>query len=203
MRQSRYWMPHTSILPMNIRLARREDLSSIVAIYNAAIPGHSATADTAPLTVAEREPWFDAHRSPNRPLWVADRSGLVLGWLSLSTFYARPAYDPTVELSVYVSEEHQRQGIGRALVEHASGAAHALGIATILAVLFAHNQASRRLLESAGFAEWGYLPGVTHMPEGRRDVVILGLALSAKANRLGEPGLPPDLQERETYPWYV
>jgi L-amino acid N-acyltransferase YncA len=165
---------------MNIRLARHNDLPSIVAIYNAAIPGHSATADTAPLTVAEREPWFEAHQSAHRPLWVAEREGEVLGWLSLSTFYARPAYDPTVELSVYVRPEHRRHGIGRALVEHARDAAPTLGIATILAVLFAHNQASRRLLESAGFAEWGYLPGVTHMPEGRRDVVILGLELSTE-----------------------
>jgi hypothetical protein len=36
--------------------------------------------------------------------------------------------------------------------------------------------ASLWLLESIGFQRWGYLPGATQMPEGRRDVVILGLS---------------------------
>ena len=42
------------------------------------------------------------------------------------------------------------------------------------AVVFGHNEASMALLESAGFERWGHLPGVTQMPEGPRDVVILG-----------------------------
>lgn len=162
---------------MRIRLAQHADLPVIVDIYNAAIPGHSATADTAAVTVLERESWFDSHQRPNRPLWVAEDGGNVMGWVSLSTFYGRPAYDPTVELSIYVDPDHQRQGIGRALVQHALASAESLGIMTILAVLFAHNHQSRSLLEAFGFAEWGYLPRVTHMPEGRRDVLILGLEL--------------------------
>jgi L-amino acid N-acyltransferase YncA len=162
---------------VQIRLARRADLSEIVAIYNAAIPGHTATADLAPLAVAEREAWFEAHQQPRRPLWVADEADQVIGWVSLSTFYARPAYDPTVEISIYVAPEHQRRGVGRALIQHSLASAPGLGIKTILAVLFAHNNASRGLLETFGFAEWGYLPRVTHMPEGRRDVLILGLEL--------------------------
>lgn len=163
---------------MKIRLARHSDLPSIVAIYNASIPGHTATADTAPVTVAEREPWFEAHQAPARPLWVAEENDGIVGWVSLSTFYARRAYDPTVEISVYVDPDHQRQGIGRTLVQHACAAAPALGIMTILAVISAHNEASLRLLQLLGFAQWAHLPRVTHMPEGRRDVLILGLEVS-------------------------
>jgi len=163
---------------MKIRLTQHSDLPSIVAIYNASIPAHTATADTAPVTVDEREAWFEAHQRPARPLWVAEKDDQIVGWVSLSTFYARPAYDPTVEISFYVDPDHQRQGIGRTLVQHACAAARGLGIMTILAVVFAHNDASLRLLESVGFAQWAHLPRITHMPEGRRDVLILGLEVS-------------------------
>jgi phosphinothricin acetyltransferase len=162
---------------MEIRQARPSDLPAIVAIYNAAIPGHTATADTAEVTVADREAWFAAHQPDTRPLWVGEVDGYVCGWVSLSTFYGRPAYNPTVEISVYVHPEHQRQGVGRTLVEHTLEAAPKLGVMTILAVIFAHNEASLRLFESLGFVRWGHLPRVAHMPAGRRDVVFLGLEL--------------------------
>jgi L-amino acid N-acyltransferase YncA len=157
-----------------IRMAERIDLPAIVAIYNASIPGHTATADLTPVTVAEREAWFAAHEPDRHPLWVAVDGDKVIAWISLSSFYARAAWDPTVEASFYVHPERQRQGVGRSLLNHALARAPALGISTILAVVFGHNEASIALLESAGFERWGHLPGVTHMPEGRRDVVILG-----------------------------
>jgi L-amino acid N-acyltransferase YncA len=104
---------------VQIRLATREDLPSIVEIYNRAIPTLRSTADTSPVTVEAREGWFSAHQPPSRPLWVAEETDRILGWVSLSTFYARPAYDPTVEISLYVDPDVHRRGIGRALVEHA------------------------------------------------------------------------------------
>ncbi|MDB6139126.1 MAG: Phosphinothricin acetyltransferase, partial [Verrucomicrobiaceae bacterium] len=41
-----------------IRDATAEDLPRIVAIYNAAIPGRLATADTVLVSVESRRPWF-------------------------------------------------------------------------------------------------------------------------------------------------
>lgn len=162
-----------------IRLAEHTDLPAIVAIYNAAIPGHQATADLAPVSVEDREPWFAAHDPARYPLWVATGPQAVLGWISLNRFYPRAAWDPTAEVSFYVHPDHQRQGIGRALLTHAIEAAPALGIRTVLAVVSGHNQPSLALLKGAGFHEWGLLPRVVHMPEARRDVVFLGLELDA------------------------
>ena len=166
-------------MDLEIRLADRADLPAIVAIYNASIPSHQATADLAPVSVESREAWFAAHAPTRRPLWVAVRENQVIGWISLSTFYDRRAWDPTVEVSFYVDPADQRQGVARALLNHALATAPALGIATLVAVVFAHNDASLALLESAGFERWGHLPRVTHMPEGRRDVVFLGLELAS------------------------
>jgi phosphinothricin acetyltransferase len=153
-------------------------LPDIVAIYNASIPGRMATADTEPVTVAARRAWFAEFDPARRPLWVHTREkGAVDGWLSLRSFYGRPAYHATVETGVYVAAPAQRRGIGRALLGHALEAAPALGIRTVLAFVFAHNVASIALFERAGFAPWGLLPQVAELDGVERDLAILGRRL--------------------------
>jgi len=161
---------------MPIRHAQPADLPQIVAIYNAAIPGRMATADTEPVTVASREAWFAEFDPARRPLWVLTdvATDAVLGWLSLRSFYGRPAYAATVEVGVYTAPAAQRRGIGKSLLAHALGVAPSLGIRTVLAFVFAHNGPSVALFEGAGFATWGRLPRVAELDGVERDLTILG-----------------------------
>jgi phosphinothricin acetyltransferase len=159
------------------RIARRQDLERIVAIYNAAIPSRIVTADTAPITVASRESWFAEHDPAHRPLWVAEHQDGVVGWLSVSCFVKRPAYDVTAEVSVYIDADYRRRGIGRYLLAQAIAAAPGLGIETLLALVFGSNLPSLALFERFGFARWGLLPAVARMDGSDRDVVILGRRL--------------------------
>ena len=86
---------------LGVRDATETDLPAIVAIYNATIPGGMVTADTDPVSVASRLPWFRSHTPDRRPCWVAeDSAGCVCAWLSFSDFHPRPAYHPTAEISV-------------------------------------------------------------------------------------------------------
>jgi phosphinothricin acetyltransferase len=156
-----------------IRHAQVADLPQIVAIYNASIPGRAATADLAPVTVASRRAWFAEFDPARRPLYVF-AAPEVRAWLSLRSFYGRPAYAATAETGLYVAPEAQRQGLGRALLRHALGEAPALGLNTLLAFVFAHNAPSLRLFESEGFARWGLLPGVAQLDGVERDLAILG-----------------------------
>lgn len=145
-------------------------------IYNASIPGRLATADTEPVKVEQRQAWFREFDPARRPLWVAEGSEPgVLGWLSLRSFYGRPAYAATVEIGLYVAPAAQGRGLGAALLGHAVAAAPGLGIRTILAFVFAHNAPSVRLFEKKGFARWGLLPRVAELDGVERDVAILGL----------------------------
>jgi phosphinothricin acetyltransferase len=150
------------------------DLPAIVAIYNAAIPGRLATADTAPVTVERRKDWFAAFDAASRPLWVAESGGAVLGWLGLRSFYGRPAYHRTVEVALYVAPEARRRGMARSLLRHAIDTAPGLGISTLLAFVFGHNDASLALFRQANFADWGTLPKVAELDGVERDLLILG-----------------------------
>jgi L-amino acid N-acyltransferase YncA len=162
---------------MPIRTALASDLPAIIAIYNASIPGRLATADTEPVTVAAREPWFRDFDPGRRPLWVAttEPDGPVDGWLGLRSFYGRPAYGATVEVAVYVDPRGQRRGTARALLGHAIAAAPACAIRTLLGFIFAHNAPSLALFAAAGFETWGRLPRVAELDGVERDLSILGL----------------------------
>ncbi len=160
---------------MTIRHAGPDDLPRVVAIYNASIPGRLATADTSPVTVAERRDWFRDFDPTRRPLWVhCDAGDVPMAWLSLRSFYGRPAYAATVEVGVYTAPEALRQGRAVALLRHAIDSMHSLGIKTLLAFVFAHNVPSLRLFERAGFVRWGLLPRVAELDGIERDVMILG-----------------------------
>ena len=159
---------------MTIRDATAADLPAIVAIYNDAIPGRLATADTEPVSVASRRPWFDAHTPAAHPLWVWEADGVIGGWLSFQPFYGRPAYRATAELSVYVAPARHRHGVGRRLVDHALRRSPALGLTTLLGFVFGHNAPSLALFGGFGFARWGTLPRVAVLDGVERDLAILG-----------------------------
>jgi phosphinothricin acetyltransferase len=161
-----------------IRNAEAGDLPAIVDIYNAAIPGRTATADLAPVSVADRKDWFAEFSPTRRPLWLScGDDGRIAAWLSLRSFYGRPAYSETVEVSIYTAPASQRRGHGRLLLEHAIERGPSLGIYTLLALTFGHNVPSVRLFTSASFEAWGRLPGVARLDGIRRDVLILGRPL--------------------------
>ena len=157
-----------------IRHARAADLPEIVRIYNASIPGRMATADTEPVTVAQRQEWFGGFDPASRPLWVREGEGGIEGWLGLRSFYGRPAYHRTVESAVYVDPARQRRGVARELLDHALRDCPHLGIANVLAFIFAHNEPSIALFASRAFELWGRLPRVCELGDTERDVVILG-----------------------------
>lgn len=160
-----------------IRLAVRDDLPQIVAIYNASIPGRLATADTESVTVEQRREWFERHDPSTHPLFVLERDGRIVSWQSFERFYGRPAYRATAELSLYVAHDCQRQGLGRLMLVHAIERASDLQLENLLAFIFGHNEPSLRLFRSHGFGDWGHLPAVARLDGTPRDLIILGRTL--------------------------
>jgi phosphinothricin acetyltransferase len=157
-----------------LRDARESDLPAIVAIYNEAVAGRLATADTEPVTVESRRAWLRDRDFARYPVWVWEREGQVAAWLSLTRFYGRPAYVSTAEVGVYVDPGARRTGVATRLLEAAVTRGPELGLRTILALVFAHNEPSLALFRRFGFTQWGHLPRVAQIDDIERDVVILG-----------------------------
>ena len=165
---------------MTLRDATEADLPAIVAIYNAAIPGRSSTADTQPVTVEERREWFAEHDAKRRPLWVAEIDGEVVAWIGLSSFYGgRPAYDATAEVSMYIAPAFQNRKLGRELMERMIAACPRLGVTTLLAMYFDHNEPSRRLCKSLGFEQMGHLTKIASLDGVARGLIISALRIKS------------------------
>lgn len=161
-------------MSLQFRHATEADLPRIVEIYNTTIASRMVTADTSPVTVESRLPWFHAHNNTRRPLWMIDDNGSNVGWMSFQSFYGRPAYDGTVEVSIYLDETMRGKGLGKKILQHAITVAPEFGVQTLLGFIFAHNEPSLKLFLNMGFEEWAHLPEIAVLDGVERSLKILG-----------------------------
>ena len=85
----------------------------------------------------------------------------------------RPCYRGVVEHSVYVDDEWQGRGIGRALLERLFESTEQDGIWTIQTGVFPENEASLALHEKCGFRVVGTQERLGKLDGVWRDVVVL------------------------------
>jgi phosphinothricin acetyltransferase len=162
------------------RIATLDDLPTIVAIYNSTVASREVTADTEPVSVESRLHWFHEHQPERRPLWVIERADdtadqpEILGWISYSNFYGRPAYAGTAEVSIYIAEAWRGKGIGRYALTAAIAHAPQIAVHTVLGFIFGHNAPSLALFRQFGFEEWANFPRVANLDGVERDLIILG-----------------------------
>lgn len=158
--------------------AQQIDLPKIVATYNSTIVSRLVTADLEPVSVESKQAWFDAYSSNRRPLWVIEVDGTYAGWMSFNSFYGRPAYDGTVEVSIYLEENARGKGLGKACLQKAFDSCHELKIKTLLGFIFDHNEPSLQLFYKMGFEKWAHLPKIANMIDAERGLIILGKRIS-------------------------
>lgn len=154
--------------------AQLSDLERIVDIYNSTIASRMVTADLEPATVDSKKAWFDEHSADFRPLWILLIEGEIAAWFSFQSFYGRPAYNATAEISIYIAETYRGRGIGSVLIQKAIEECPRLGLSTLLGFVFGHNEPSLALLRKFGFEVWGHLPKVAVLDGVERDLVIAG-----------------------------
>ncbi|RLL43642.1 N-acetyltransferase family protein [Oceanobacillus piezotolerans] len=135
---------------ITIRDAVFEDLQELVDIYNYAIINLTATFDLEPQTIEERKKWFDAHGGAY-PLIVAEETGDVIGYATLSPYNIKSAYKATAELSIYIAPDQQGKGIGTKLMEELLKRAEELSYHTLISGITAGNAGSVRLHKRFGF----------------------------------------------------
>lgn len=157
-----------------IRDANRSDLKTIVDIYNTTIASRMVTADLEPITEENRVQWFHDHSPTFRPLWVVEDQGSICAWVSFQSFYGRPAYHATAEISIYIHPDFRGRKLGKYLIQKAIDACPSLNIKTLLGFIFGHNEPSIKLFTRFGFEKWAHLPNVAELDGVERDLLILG-----------------------------
>jgi L-amino acid N-acyltransferase YncA len=160
---------------LSFRDAEIHDLKKIVEIYNTTIAGRMVTADVEPIQISDRIKWFHEHSPEKRPLWmVENEANELIGWVSFQSFYGRPAYDTTAEISIYLDPEKRGKGYGKRILQHAMSQANNYGITTILGFIFAHNTPSIELFLKLGFEEWANLKNIAVLDGIERSLIIMG-----------------------------
>jgi len=161
-----------------IRIANTADLKEINEIYNQAVVQGFQTADTEIVSLEERTEWFKKHDLANYPVFVILMNENVVGWLSLSAYRpGRKALKTLAEISYYVHNDFQGQGIGSELMRFALKVAPQYGFENLVAILLGANTGSIKLLEKFNFKIWGVLPKVAKFGETKVDHLYYGLKL--------------------------
>jgi phosphinothricin acetyltransferase len=99
-----------------VRDATAADLPAVAAIFT-----HFTLRTTVTVSTEVRSPreWQDRFEGQILAgpyhLLVAERDGVVVGYVETQQFRPKPAYDRTVELSIYVAPDRGRGGVGSAL----------------------------------------------------------------------------------------
>ncbi|MDW8765862.1 N-acetyltransferase family protein [Streptococcus suis] len=166
---------------INIRSAQIEDASDLVAIYAPYVETTAITFETEVPTVAD---FADRIKKTLEkfPYFVAEEEGRVVGYAYASTYYARAAYDWTVELSVYVSREARGKGIGSLLYDVLEEDLTARGFKNFLACIALPNPASLALHEKRGYEQVAHFKKVGYKFDSWHDIVWLQKSLVGKQN---------------------
>lgn len=134
-----------------IRKATEHDLSAIKDIYNYAVLNTTATYDINPRDDKYFADMLSEHTCKYL-LAVYEDNGDIIGYVALSQFSRRDAYDITAELSVYVKADCQNKHIGTQLMEYALSYAQTENrFLTIVSLITSDNEHSIYLHKKFGF----------------------------------------------------
>lgn len=136
---------------IEIRPAGSDDLEAMLAIYNDAIINTTAVYDYQPRAADAQRQWFETKQAQRLPVLVAIDNARIVGFGSFGPFRPWPAYQYTVENSLYVDSAFRRKGAGTALLASLVTAAQTAGYHAMVAGIDATNEASLALHRKAGF----------------------------------------------------
>jgi len=144
-------VPTRRKLAVTVTLATAEHAEGVRAIYNRAIETSTATFEMTARSLSDQLEWVAEHSGAYPAVVALGLTGEVIGFGSLSPYRPRPAYSTTVEDSVYVHDDFQRMGVGRALLQELLRLAKAHGFHAVIARIAGGNEASVSLHAACGF----------------------------------------------------
>ncbi|WP_306308819.1 GNAT family N-acetyltransferase [Acetobacter malorum] len=146
---------------MMLRDACPEDIPRITSIYNHAVLHTTAIWNETVVDEANRRAWLRERQQAGYPVLVAvSPDGAVAGYATFGPWRAWDGYRHTVEHSVYVHPDAQRQGVGLTLMKALIEQARTHGKHVMVAGIDADNAGSVALHQQLGFEATGVMKEV-------------------------------------------
>ena len=101
---------------MEIRPACTQEIGEISEIYRRSVEEDIASFELTPPTQPDMLARMKSLVERNYPYLVAEIDGAIAGYAYASAYRPRPAYEKTVEDTVYVSPEYWRKGVAQSLL---------------------------------------------------------------------------------------
>jgi phosphinothricin acetyltransferase len=128
-------------------------------IYNEALLTTNAHYYSEPVSLIERKKWFHAH-GDKHPVYVAEIETQIIGWASLTRWSAHPAFEDSVESSVYIHKNYRGKGLGKVLLKKIIEVGSKTGIHTIIARILEGNPGSIKIHGELGFEHIGVMKDI-------------------------------------------
>lgn len=147
-------------LALTVRDATDADMDDVTAIYAHHVLHGTGSYETAPPTREEMLRRRDGILAQGLPWLVATEAGgsAVLGYAYAGLFHGRVGWRFTVEDSVYIADEAQNRGVGRALLMELVSRCEAAGKRQMIGVVGdARNTGSIALHAACGFEQTGII----------------------------------------------
>ncbi len=158
-----------------VRSVNQQDAKAIADIYNYYILNSTATFEVDTLTTREMGDRLKAH-DPYYP-WIVWEDKGVFGYAYATRWKARAAYQHSVEISVYVHNDHHGKGIGSKLYQALLDILKDMDIHAVLGGISLPNETSIKLHEKFGFEKVAHLKEVGFKHGAWRDVGYWQLVL--------------------------
>jgi phosphinothricin acetyltransferase len=137
---------------VEVRPATLDDLSALNDIYNQYVVETHYTFDVEPMSAEARQEWFTHYDTSGRyRVLVAVSAARIVGFASSSRFRPKPAYETSIETSVYLSPESVGRSAGSRLYEALFKALEGEEVHRAYAGIALPNPASIALHERFGF----------------------------------------------------
>lgn len=163
---------------MSTRAATAADLPAIADIYAHYVLSSVASFELEPPAADEWQTRIANVAAAGLPFLVVERDGKVAGYAYCLPWKARPAYQGTVEDSIYLAPWATGQGAGSELLGALLDAARAAGVREVIAVIAdSGDPSSIALHKKLGFDDAGRLRQVGHKHGRDIDTVLLQRSL--------------------------
>lgn len=163
---------------IEIRSATGDDMEAIAHLYSYYVRHSAATFELDPPDAVEMERRRTSILSLGLPFLVAEKDGVFAGYAYAGRYRPRPAYEFTVEDSIYIDPRATGQGLGKRLLSALIAACEHAGSRQMIAVIGdSGNTASVRLHASLGFRHVGVLREVGFKFGKWHDTILMQRAL--------------------------